>query len=73
MYVLFATPHTSTVLTSKYKTTQRLTVILSQASLETYKISSSGPGGDDYQDILKKKKLIEISVNPDHISHTNVS
>lgn len=53
--MLFAIPHTPTVLTSKDKTTQKLTVVLSQASLETHKISSSGPGGDDHQDILEKK------------------
>ena len=55
-------PQTPTVLTSKDKTTQRLIVVLSQASLETHKISSRGPGGDkyallncdDHQGILKK-------------------
>lgn len=69
-------PKAPTVLTSKDKVTQRLIVVLSMASLETYKISSSGPGGDkyvllncdDHQGILKKMGREISEVRPD-ITH----
>ncbi|CCH58320.1 hypothetical protein TBLA_0A05270 [Henningerozyma blattae CBS 6284] len=69
-------PKAPTVLTSKDKTTQRLIVVLSMASLETYRISSSGPGGDkyvllncdDHQGILKKMGRDISEVRPD-ITH----
>lgn len=69
-------PKAPTVLTSKDKVSQRLIVVLSQASLETYKISSHGPGGDkyallncdDHQGILKKMGKDISEARPD-ITH----
>ncbi|AET37327.1 18S rRNA pseudouridine methyltransferase Ecym_1069 [Eremothecium cymbalariae DBVPG len=69
-------PQAPPVLTSKDKTTQRLIVVLSQASLETQKISSGGPGGDkfallncdDHQGLLKKMGRDISEARPD-ITH----
>lgn len=69
-------PQAPPVLTSKDKVTKRLIVVLSQASLETHKISSSGPGGDkyvllncdDHQGLLKKMGRDISEARPD-ITH----
>ncbi|KAL6933518.1 probable Ribosomal RNA small subunit methyltransferase NEP1 [Hanseniaspora guilliermondii] len=74
-------PKQPTILTSKDKDTQRLIVVLSQASLETYKISSSNSsnhkGGedryvllncDDHQGFLKKAGRDISEARPD-ITH----
>ena len=70
-------PQAPTVLTSKDKTTQRLIVVLSMATLETHKISgSSGSGNeryallncDDHQGILRKMGRDISEVRPD-ITH----
>lgn len=69
-------PEAPPVLTSRDKTTQRLIVVLSMASLETHKISSSGPGGDkyallncdDHQGLLKKMGRDISEARPD-ITH----
>ncbi|CCK70708.1 18S rRNA pseudouridine methyltransferase KNAG_0F00380 [Huiozyma naganishii CBS 8797] len=71
-------PQQPAVLTSRDKVTQRLIVVLSMASLETYKISSTrGPGGgdkyallncDDHQGILKKMGRDISEARPD-ITH----
>lgn len=69
-------PQAPAVLTSKDKVTQRLIVVLSMASLETHKISSSGPGGDkyallncdDHQGLLKKMGRDISEARPD-ITH----
>ncbi|CCD25748.1 18S rRNA pseudouridine methyltransferase NDAI_0F04300 [Naumovozyma dairenensis CBS 421] len=69
-------PQAPPVLTSKDKITQRLIVVLAMASLETHKISSSGPGGDkyallncdDHQGLLKKMGRDISEARPD-ITH----
>lgn len=69
-------PEAPAVLTSRDKNTQRMIVVLSEASLETYKISSNGPGGDkyallncdDHQGILKKMGRDISEARPD-ITH----
>ncbi|SCV03043.1 LANO_0G01794g1_1 [Lachancea nothofagi CBS 11611] len=69
-------PQAPAVLTSKDKVTQRMIVVLSMASLETHKISSSGPGGDkyvllncdDHQSLLKKMGRDISEARPD-ITH----
>ena len=69
-------PQAPPVLTSKDKVTKRLIVVLSQASLETHKISSNGPGGDkyvllncdDHQGLLKKMGRDISEARPD-ITH----
>ena len=69
-------PEAPAVLTSRDKNTKRMVVVLSEASLETYKISSNGPGGDkyallncdDHQGILKKMGRDISEARPD-ITH----
>lgn len=69
-------PEAPPILNSRDKITKRLIVVLSQASLETHKISSSGPGGDkyvllncdDHQGILKKMGRDISEARPD-ITH----
>ncbi|CDF91799.1 ZYBA0S14-01376g1_1 [Zygosaccharomyces bailii CLIB 213] len=69
-------PKAPPVLNSKDKNTQRLVVVLSMASLETHKISTSGPGGDkyallncdDHQGLLKKMGRDISEARPD-ITH----
>lgn len=69
-------PQAPQVLTSKDKDTQRLIVVLAMASLETHKVSTSGPGPDkyvllncdDHQGILKKMGKDISEARPD-ITH----
>ena len=69
-------PEQPAVLSSKDKTTKRLIVVLSQACLETHKVSTNGPGGDkyallncdDHQGLLRKMGRDIAEARPD-ITH----
>ncbi|KAI0464904.1 18S rRNA pseudouridine methyltransferase [Komagataella kurtzmanii] len=68
-------PQRPTVLTSKDRTTQRLIVVLSQASLETHRMTSSGHNDkyallncDDHQALLRKMSRDISEARPD-ITH----